>query len=121
MPSACDDQVGSVALLVQVAAVLPVVALLLAARLKAAACQAEPVQYQPSEPRCSVKVVLLAARPTPPLLSATLPLKLAGTVAARKRLPLAGVVTDAVAGAVLSRVKVMAVPAKVFPARSVAV
>ena len=34
-------------------------------------------------------------------------------------LPVAGVVTDAV-GAVLSRVKVMAVPVKVFPAASVA-
>ena len=44
MPSACAAQVGRVALLVQVAAVLPVVAALLAARLKAAACQAEPVQ-----------------------------------------------------------------------------
>src|SRR5437588_11033333 len=39
---------------------------------------------------------------SPPLLSATLPLKLVGTAAARNELPLAGVVTDAVAGAVLS-------------------
>src|SRR5207248_3173043 len=93
---------------------------LLDARLTAADCQAEPVQYQPSELRCSVKVVLLAARPTPPLLSATLPLKLAGTVAARNELPLAGVVTDAVAGAVLSSVKLTAVPVKVLPALSVA-
>src|SRR5207247_5440381 len=99
----------------------PVVALLVAARLKAAACQAEPVQYRPSELRCSVKVVLLAARPTPPLLSATLPLKLAGTLAARNALPPAGVVTDAVAGAVLSRVKLTAVPVKALPSLSVAV
>src|SRR5438067_10266477 len=95
MPSVCDDHIGKVALLVQVAAVLPVVAPLLAARLKTAACQAEPVQYKPSLLRCSVKVVLLAFRPTPPLLSATLPLKLVGTVAARNALPPAGVVTDA--------------------------
>src|SRR5437870_3587576 len=120
MPSVCDDHVGKVALLVQVAAVLPVVALLLAARLKAAACQPEPVQYRPSEPRWSVKVVLLAAKPTPPLLSATLPLKLVGTAAARNELPLAGVVTDAVVGAVLSSVKLTAVPVKVLPALSVA-
>src|SRR5438876_852014 len=73
-----------------------------------------------SEPRCRVKVVLLALRPTPPLLSAALPLKLAGTEAARKALPLAGVVTDAVAGAVLSKVKVTAVPGKVLPTLSVA-
>ena len=35
-----------------------------------------------SELRCRVKVVLLAFRPTPPLLSAALPLKVAGTEAA---------------------------------------
>ena len=64
--------------------------------------------------------MLLALRPTPPLLSAALPLKLAGTEAARKALPLAGVVTDAVAGAVLSKVKVTAVPVKVLPTLSVA-
>src|SRR5439155_1335915 len=94
--------------------------LLVAARLKTAACQAEPVQYKPSELRWRVKVVLLALRPTPPLLSATLPLKLVGTAAVRNELPLAGVVTDAVAGAVLSRVKLTAVPVKVLPALSVA-
>src|SRR5437764_688540 len=109
------------ALLVQVAAVPPVVAALVAARLKAATCQAEPVQYKPSLPRWRVKVVVLAARPTPPLLSATLPPKLAGTVAGRNELPAAGVVTEAVAGAVLSRVKLTAVPVKVLPAASVAV
>ena len=49
-----------------------------------------------------MKVVLLAFRPTPPLLSATLPLKLAGMVAPRNEPPLAGVVTDAVIGAVIS-------------------
>ena len=70
--------------------------------------------------RFRVKVVLSAFRPTPPLLSAALPLKLAGTVAARKELPLAGVVTDAVAGAVLSSVKLTALPVKVLPALSVA-
>ena len=74
-----------------------------------------------SEERCSVNVVLLAFRPTPPLLSATLPLKLAGTLAARNALPSAGVVTDAVAGAVLSSVKLTAVPVNVLPAASVAV
>src|SRR5436305_1738394 len=56
VPSVCDDQVGSVALLVHVAAVLPVVAAWVVGRLAAPACQAEPVQYEPSEPRCSVKV-----------------------------------------------------------------
>src|SRR5437763_764415 len=98
----------------------PLVALLVAARLKAAAFQAVPARQLLSVDRFKVKVVLLAARPTPPLLSATLPLKLAGTVAARNALPLAGVVTEAVAGAVLSSVKLTAVPVKVFPALSVA-
>ena len=73
-----------------------------------------------SEPRCKVNVVLLAFKPAPPLLSAALPLKVAGTVAARKALPLAGVVTDAVTGAVSSNVKVTAVPVKVLPTVSVA-
>jgi hypothetical protein len=44
VPSLCDAHVGKVALLVQVAAVLPVVALWVAARLKAVLCQAEPFQ-----------------------------------------------------------------------------
>jgi hypothetical protein len=39
VPSACDAQAGIVALLAQVEAVPPVVAALVAARLKAAACQ----------------------------------------------------------------------------------
>ena len=64
--------------------------------------------------------MLLALRPAPPLLSAALPLKLAGTVAARKALAFAGVVTDAVIGAVPSRVKVTAVLVPVFPTLSVA-
>ena len=67
-----------------------------------------------------MNVVLLAFRPAPPLLSATLPVQLAGTAAAWKALPLAGVVTDAVAGAVLSSVKETAVPVKVLPTLSVA-
>src|SRR5881394_1667758 len=57
----------------------------------------------------------------PPELSATLPLKFAGTVAARKELPPAGVVTEAVLGAVLSRVKLTALPVKALPTLSVAV
>src|SRR5437899_1300478 len=73
-----------------------------------------------SELRWSVKVVLLALKPTPPELSAALPEKLAGTVAARKELPLAGVVTDADVGAVLSSVKLIALPVSVFPTISVA-
>ena len=75
-----------------------------------------------SELRRSVKVVLLAARPTPPELSAALPLKLAGTVAARKMLPLAGVVTEAIVGATLSIVR-LRVPdeGETLPAASVAV
>src|SRR5437870_1181626 len=56
----------------------------------------------------------------PPLLSAALPLKLAGTVAGRKALPFAGVVTDAVVGAVPSRMKVTAVLVPVLPTLSVA-
>jgi len=68
-----------------------------------------------------VKVVLLAFKPTPLLLSATLPLKFAGTAAVWNALPFAGVVTDAAVGAVLSNVKVTAVPVKVLPALSVAV
>ena len=68
-----------------------------------------------SELRCKMKVVLLAFRPTPPLLSAVLPVKLAGTVAARSALPAAGAVTEAVIGAVLSKVKMTALPVKLFP------
>ena len=44
VPSLSDAHVGIVALLVHVAAVLPVVALWVVARLTAVACQAEPVQ-----------------------------------------------------------------------------
>src|SRR5438067_2445525 len=94
--------------------------MLLAARLKAADCQAAPVQDRLSLPRWRVKVVLLAASAAPPLLSATLPLKAAGTVAGRNERPPAGVVTVAVAGAVLSRVKLTAVPVNVLPTASVA-
>ena len=65
--------------------------------------------------------VLLEFRPAPPGLSATPPLKLAGTVAARNEPPPAGVVTDAVAGATLSRVKLTTLPVKVLPSLSVAV
>ncbi len=71
--------------------------------------------------RWSVKVVVLAFRPTPPVLSATLPLKFAGTAAAWKKFPPDGVVTDAVAGAVSSRAKLTALPVNGLPARSVAV
>src|SRR5438034_204008 len=113
--SACAAQVGRAVLLVQVAVVLPVVAILLAARANAPVCQATPFQNLLSLLRSSVKVVLLAERPTPPVLSVTLPLKAAGTVAARKMLPSAGVVTEAVVGAVLSRVKLTALPLKVLP------
>src|SRR5436190_1337686 len=55
------------------------------------------------------------------MLSVTLPLKLEGTVAARKMLPPEGVVTVAVVGAVLSRMKLTALPLKVLPVLSVAV
>ena len=98
---------------------LLVVAAWVVARLKAVACQVEPVQYKVL---CwSVKVVLLAARPTPLLLSATLPPNVAGTVAARK-LPEAGLVTDAVVGAVKSMVTLKAAEAaETLPAASVAV
>src|SRR5437660_1766889 len=56
--SASTAQLGSEALLVQVVAVLPVVAPLLAARAKALACQAAPFQNLLSLLRCKVKVVL---------------------------------------------------------------
>src|SRR5689334_10818824 len=118
MPSVCADQVGKVTLSLHVAALPPLVTRCVVARLKTATCQTEPVQYCPSG-RCKVKVVLFALRPTPPLLSATLPLKVAGTVAARKVLPSAGVATEAVAGAVLSSVKLLARPVKPLPAISV--
>src|SRR5262249_2757135 len=114
--------VGSGGLVVPGGAGLPVVGGVVAAGWKTAFGQPEPFQYKPSLTRCSVKVVLLALRPTPPVLSATLPLKLVGTLlrapvmAVYERLP-AGVVTVAVAGAVLSRMKVTAVPLKVLPAR----
>ena len=68
-----------------------------------------------------MNVALLAARPTPPLLSATLPLKVAGTLAAVNALPLAGVVTEARTGAVLSSRKLTAVPVKLLPTASLAV
>src|SRR5215212_8331010 len=105
MPLGCADQVGRLTLSAQVAAVFPVVAECDVARFETPSCQAEPVQYWPSG-RCNVKVVLLTFRPTPAELSAALPLKVAGTVAAANVLPPAGVVTDAVVGAVLSTVKV---------------
>src|SRR5438105_3124694 len=92
------------ALVVHVAAVLEVVATWVVARLNAPACHAAPFQKLLSELRCSLKVVLLAFRPTPPVLSAALPLKVPGTVAARKPLPPTGVVTLAVVGAVFSNV-----------------
>ena len=44
VPSVCEDHVGRVTLSVHAAAVFPVVALCVVARLKTAACQAEPVQ-----------------------------------------------------------------------------
>ena len=119
--SASAAQLGKGTLLVQDVAVPPLVALLVVARANAPVCQPAPFQNLPSLLRCKVKVALLAFRPTPPVLSATLPLKLAGTVAARNELPPAGVVTDAVAGAVLSSVKLTAVPVNVLPAISVAV
>ena len=45
----------------------------------------------------------MAGRPEPPVLSATMPLNVAGTVAAWKRLPFAGDVTDAAVGGVTSK------------------
>ena len=66
-------------------------------------------------------MVLFALRPTPPKLSATLPPKFDGTEADAKELPSAGVVTDAVMGAVSSRVKLTAAPVKALPALSVTV
>src|SRR5437667_1619 len=79
-PSLSDAHVGSVALLVHAAAVVPAVALWVVARLEMPACQADPVQYKLSALRCRVNVVLLTFRPAPPAPSAALPVKLAGTV-----------------------------------------
>ena len=120
MPFGCEDHVGRVTPSVQLAAVLPLVATCVVKRSATATCHAEPVQYCPSGRR-RVKVVLFAFRPAPPLLSAALPLKLAGTVVAENVLPFAGAVTEAVIGLVLSSVKVMAVPLKLLPTLSVAV
>jgi hypothetical protein len=64
-----------------------------------------------SEFRCKVNVVLLAFSPTPAVLSAALPLKVAGTVAALNVLPFAGVVTEAVIGTVQSFTVAVVVPA----------
>src|SRR5947208_1588977 len=119
--SASALQVGSVALLVQVVAELPAVALLLAARANAPTCQLVPFQNLPSLLRCKVKVALLEFRPTPPLLSATLPLKLTGTVAARKERSEERRVGKDGMGGVLSRVKVIELPLKLLPTLSVAV
>ena len=66
-------------------------------------------------------MVLLAFKPTPPTLPATLPLKVSGTVPARKTLPSVGVATEAVMGAVSSRVKLTGLPVEMLPALSVAV
>src|SRR5947208_1903155 len=112
MAPASVAQVGRVAVLVQVAAVPLVVRLLLAASWKTPDCQVAPFQYLLSLLRCRVKVALLAGRPLPPLLSATLPLKLVGTVAVRRMLPVSGAVTEAMAGTVSSRVKETALPLK---------
>src|SRR5258706_346715 len=68
-----------------------------------------------------MKVVLLAFRPAPRQLSAWLPLNLAGIVAVRKTLALAGVVTDAVMGAVLYSVKLTELPVSVLLVLSVPV
>src|SRR6185369_7013868 len=81
VPGVCADQVGRAVLLVHAAAVSLLVAEWVLARLTTATCQVVPFQYWPSG-RWRVKVVLLALRPTPPVLSATLPLKGAGTVPA---------------------------------------
>ena len=102
MPSFSDDHTGSVALLVHVVDALPVVEPWLVASGNAPACQAVPVQWVPSALRFRVHVVLFEFSPTPPELSAALPLKNEGTVAARKTLASAGAVTAAVAGTVVS-------------------
>ena len=68
-----------------------------------------------------MKVVLFALRPTPPKLSAPTPVKFAGTVPARKIVSSAGIATEAVLGAVSSRVKLTGLPVKMLPALSVAV
>ena len=65
--------------------------------------------------------MVLVFRPAPAALSATLPLNVAGAVAPAKALPSPGVVVTATVGAVPSRMKVMALPVKVFPPLSVAV
>ena len=51
-----------------------------------AVCQAEPFQYSPWL-RCNVNVVLLPFRPTPPVLSATLPLKVVGGCGGLEEVP----------------------------------
>jgi hypothetical protein len=68
-----------------------------------------------SEARWRVKVALFAFKPEPVELSATLPLKFAGTFAAVKALPAAGVVTEAVIGAVASQPTDALFEAATFP------
>jgi hypothetical protein len=104
------DQSGIVTLLVHPAAVPEVVAAWLVASAAEPVCQLLPFQYLESELRWIVNVVLLADNPTPPELSAALPVNVAGTVAVRKTPPPAGDDTDADTGGVLSSVNVMAVP-----------
>ena len=109
-----------VKLLVHVVAVPDVVLRCVVARFATPTCHAEtPSQYLLSLARCRVTVAVLAARPTPPALSAALPVKVAGTVAPRYVVAV-GEVTDAVAGFVRSRVNVVADDVAVMPAKSVA-
>jgi len=103
--------------LAQPAGVLPVVALLLAARAKAPICHVAPFQYLESADRWIVNVVLFRLRPAPFRLSATLPLDVAGTVPPRKIALFAGVVTEAVIGAMVSFVTVVVIE-PVFAAAS---
>ena len=72
--------------------------------------------------RRRVKVVLLVFRPTPPELSAAVPLNgLDGPVPAEKFVPSTGEVTDAVAGAPVSIVMLKTADAtEMFPNSSVA-
>ena len=109
-----------VKLLVHVCAAPELQAECVVARLKTPACQAKPVQYW-ADGFCRVTVVLLAARPTPPVLSAVVPLNDDGTEAPLKLLPLAGATIVAV-GAVVSTVHEIGDPEStvlvVLPARS---
>src|SRR4051794_33566081 len=93
----CVDQFGSETLLFQFTALPLVVAVCDVDNLTATMLlKLPPVQYNPSDMRCNVNVVVLAFSSAPPELSAALPVNgLEGPVPTEKLVPSSGLVTDA--------------------------